>query len=47
MDEKKTEQYEAPAITDIASVHELTLATRKHKKKTPDGYYLGHHILTS
>jgi len=40
-------EYEAPAITDIASVHELTLTIAKHNTNTPDGYSYNGIILTS
>lgn len=32
-DVKQTEAYEAPAVTDIASVHELTLGRYGHKRQ--------------
>lgn len=39
-------EYEAPAITDIASVHELTL-TAKDENNTPDGFTFHGITLTS
>jgi hypothetical protein len=34
-------EYVPPAITEIASLHELTLSTVKYVSQTSDGYYLG------
>lgn len=43
--------YEPPTITEIASVHELTLTPKpviqKHDNNTPDGYEYNGTILTS
>lgn len=47
MDEQKTEAYEAPAISDIASVHELTLMPQKKNKSKADGNGHGHPVHTS
>lgn len=46
MDEQQTEAYEAPAISDIASVHELTLVKTKKESKA-DGNGHGDPVHTS
>lgn len=45
MDERAP--YESPTITEIAGVHELTLAAEKHDQNTPDGFEFAGIILTS
>lgn len=39
--------YQAPVISMVGSLHELTLLIQKHDNNTPDGFAFNGIILTS